>query len=186
MDDYYELALNDQYFMWLLGKLGYKEPAECRYISLLSYLYSKDFVLTDPVVGHDENRVDDGFELRKEYSRGFTIPDLPTIFDECISVLEVLVAFACRIDDDIMYDGSLHASKWFFIMIDNLGMTNYTDDALGTVWTVEEVEQIIDIWMFRRFDFNGKGSIFPLRNTTFDQRDVEMWYQMQEWFNENY
>lgn len=187
MEDYYELSLNDLYFRWLLEILGFKEPAnDCGYISLLSCLYSKEFRLTDPIVGHDDNRLADGFALREQYSNGFTDVDLPQIFDEPVSVLEVLVAFACRIDDDIMYDGNLHASKWFFIMIDNLGLTGFNDDGFGVVWTVEEVDQIIDIWMSRQYGIDGKGSIFPLKFTTFDQRNLEMWYQMQEWFNENY
>lgn len=186
MEDYYELVLKDDYFKWLLKILGFKDPTDCRYISMLSYLYATDFRLTEPIVGHDDNRLDDGFELRANYSNNFTDPDLPLIFNEPVSVLEVLTAFAMRIDDDIMYDGSLHASKWFFIMIGNLGMANFTDDRLGIVWTIEEEAQIIDIWMSRQFESDGKGSIFPVKNTVFDQRNVEMWYQMQEWFKENY
>jgi hypothetical protein len=186
-DNYYDIFLNDGYFRWLLGILGFKESAECRYISLLSYLYSTDFKLTDPIVGHDDNRLDDGFELRAQYSNNFTDPATwPTIFQEPVSVLEVLTAFAMRIDDDIMYDGSLHASKWFFIMIDNLGMTNFTDDGLGLTWVTDDVEQILDIWMSRQYGPDGKFTIFPLKNTAFDQRKLEMWYQMQEWFRENY
>jgi hypothetical protein len=101
-------------------------------------------------------------------------------------VLEVLTAFAVRIDDDIMYDGALHASKWFFIMIDNLGMTNFTDDRLGIDWTIDDEEQIVDIWMSRQYGPDGKGTIFPLNCNGVDQRNLEMWYQMQEWFRENY
>lgn len=186
MEDYYELSLNDNYFKWLLGILGFKEPMSCRYISMLSYMYSTSFRLTDPIVGHDDNRLNDGFELRATYSNNFTMPDLPGIFDEEVSVLEVLVAFAMRIDDDIMYDGSLHASKWFFIMVDNLGMTNFTDDRLGLDWCIDDEEQILDIWMSRQYGPDGRGTIFPLKTTTFDQRNLEMWYQMQEWFRENY
>jgi hypothetical protein len=186
-DNYYELALNDGYFKWLLGILGFKDPInDCGYISMLSYLYSTDFKLTDPVVGHDDNRLDDGFELRAQYSNNFTDPEFPTIFEEPVSVLEVLTAFAVRIDDDIMYDGALHASKWFFIMIDNLGMTNFTDDRLGLDWVIDDEEQIIDIWMSRQYGPSGRGTIFPINNTGVDQRNVEMWYQMQEWFKENY
>ena len=185
-DNYYELFLSDGYFKWLLGILGFKESAECRYISMLSYLYSTDFKLTDPVVGHDENRLSDAFELRATFSNNFTDPVLPKIFEEPMSVLEVLTAFAMRIDDDIMYDGSLHASKWFFIMIDNLGMTNFTDDTLGLDWTIEDEEQIVDIWMSRQYREDGKGSIFPLKCPGVDQKNLEMWYQMQEWFRENY
>lgn len=185
-EDYYDLSLNDMYFKWLLEILGFKEPMSCRYTDMLMYLYSTDFRLTDPVVGHDDNRLNDGFELRADYSNSFTDPDLPPIFGEPVSVLEVLVAFARRIDDDIMYDGNLHASKWFFIMIDNLGMTNFTNDRLGIDWTIDDEAQIIDIWMSRQFDSDGTGSIFPVKTTTFDQRNVEMWYQMQEWFSENY
>lgn len=186
MEDYYELFLNDEYFKWLLGILGFKEPMSCRYISMLSYMYYKDFRLTNPIVGHDDNRLTDGFELRAQYSNNFTMEDLPQKFDEEVSVLEVLVAFAVRIDDDIMYDGELHASKWFFIMIDNLGMTNFTEDRLGLSWVIDEEEQILDIWMSRQYGPDGKGGIFPVKNTAFDQRNVEMWYQMQEWFSENY
>lgn len=185
-DNYYELTLNDRYFRWLLGILGFKEPESCRYISMLSYLYSTDFKLTDPIVGHDDNRLDDGFELRAQYSNNFTDPEFPQIFEEPVSVLEVLTAFAVRIDDDIMYDGALHASKWFFIMIDNLGMTNFTDDRLGLDWVIDDEEQIIDIWMSRQYGPNGKGTIFPLNCNGVDQRNLEMWYQMQEWFRENY
>jgi len=185
-DNYYGLFLSDGYFRWLLGILGFKETAECRYLSMLSYLYSTDFKLTDPVVGHDENRLSDAFELRATFSNNFTDPVLPKIFEEPMSVLEVLTAFAMRIDDDIMYDGSLHASKWFFIMIDNLGMTNFTDDALGLDWTIEDEEQIVDIWMSRQYRGDGKGSIFPLKCPGVDQKNLEMWYQMQEWFRENY
>lgn len=186
-DNYYELALNDRYFKWLLGLLGFKDPInDCGYISMLSYLYSKDFKLTDPIVGHDDNRLDDGFDLRAQYSNNFTDPEFPEIFEEPVTVLEVLTAFAVRIDDDIMYDGALHASKWFFIMIDNLGMTNFTDDRLGLDWTIDDEEQIIDIWMSRQYGPDGKNTIFPLKNTAFDQRNLEMWYQMQEWFRENY
>lgn len=186
MEDYYELSLNDNYFKWLLGILGFKEPMSCRYISMLSYMYSTDFKLTNPIVGHDDNRINDGFELRATYSNNFTDPDLPKVFNDPVSVLEVLVAFAMRIDDDIMYDGSLHASKWFFIMIDNLGMTNFTDDRLGLDWVIDDEEQILDIWMSRQYGPDGNGTIFPLKSTVFDQRKLEMWYQMQEWFNENY
>ncbi len=186
MEDYYELSLNDNYFKWLLGILGFKEPISCRYISMLSYMYSTSFKLTDPIVGHDDNRLNDGFELRATYSNNFTMPDLPGIFDEEVSVLEVLVAFAMRIDDDIMYDGNLHASKWFFIMVDNLGMTNFTDDRLGLDWCIDDEEQILDIWMSRQYGPDGKGSIFPINCNVFDQRDLEMWYQMQEWFKEHY
>jgi hypothetical protein len=187
MEDYYELALNDGYFRWILGILGFKDPMnDCGYISLLSCLYSTDFKLTNPVVGHDDNRLSDGFDLRAMYSDNFTMPDKPEIFDKEVSVLEVLTAFAMRIDDDIMYDGNLHASKWFFIMISNLGMTGFTDDGYGVCWDVDEVDEILDIWMSRRYGPSGNGTIFPLKTTAFDQRKLEMWYQMQEWFNENY
>lgn len=186
MEDYYELSLNDKYFRWLLAILGFKNPATCGYISMLSYMYSRDFKLTDPIVGHDDNRLNDGFDLRALYSNNFTDPEFPPIFEEPVSVLEVLVAFAVRIDDDVMYNGSLHASKWFFIMVDNLGMTGFKDEYLGIDWVIDDEEQIIDIWMSRQYGPDGKGSIFPVKYTTFDQRNLEMWYQMQEWFKENY
>ena len=65
-------------------------------------------------------------------------------------------------------------------------MTNFTDDRLGLDWVIDDEEQIVDIWMSRQYGIDGKGSIFPIKGTAFDQRNLEMWYQMQEWFKENY
>lgn len=185
MDDFYEISLNDSYFRWLVKIIGFKDINSCKYISMLSYMYSTDFKLTDPIVGHDDNRLNDGFDLRADYSNGFTVEDIPDSFGEPVNILEVLVAFARRIDDDIMYDGNLHASKWFFLMIENLGMIDFTDDRLGIDWNIDDEEQILDRMMSRQYDRNGFGGLFPIKNSKYDQREIELWYQMQEWFNHN-
>jgi len=120
------------------------------------------------------NRAMDGLELRQEYETRYKVPAL---LGNC-TILEVLIALAKRIafmtsdsaeeEDDVGY--------WFWRMIDNLGMTN--KDEIN--------EHILTIWMERRFKFNGEGSPFPLRKCDKNQTNIEIWYQMQSYMNENY
>ena len=68
-------------------------------------------------------RMLDGFCLRQRYYG-------PIALEEC-SVLEMMVALAKRIDDDILYDYEIgtQTEKWFWMMIDSLGLSGMTDDS---------------------------------------------------------
>ncbi len=77
--------------------------------------------------------------------------------------------------------------------MENLGLARYFDSYLrgNNEFLVEKIDEIIDIWMYRRFDFNGFGGLFPLKwgrlrpgQRKKDQRKVEIWYQMQAYMIE--
>ena len=47
-----------------------------------------------------------------------------------------------------------------------------------------EMDEILNIWLERRYDEDGKGNIFPLKDPIKDQKTVEIWYQMQSYLLE--
>lgn len=189
-DDIYEMVLNDDYFRWLCRIIGYKdiEYSTCNYCLLLMYLYNIEFYIIDGVEGNEQNRIVDAMDLKVEFCETHPEIDPDTMFRNRPSVLEVLVALARRIDDDIMYDARVgrNASQWFWEMIHNLHMDGFTDDCYNYNWSTDDIDIIIDRCMDRAYDENGNGSLFPLKNPTFDPRKMEIWYQMQAWLNENY
>lgn len=105
------------------------------------------------------------------------------VYDRDVSVLEVLIALSIRIERDIMGEpGNYQDDRWFWIMIDNLGLNSCTNDDFDE----EIVDYILSKWLDRRFSYDGTGGIFPIKTPRFCQKDVEIWYQMCEWIDENY
>lgn len=168
------------YYQWLLEKVnGYAEPYY-NYSLLLNELHSIEFTWS---IKRDENRAFDGEKLRWIYMDENNIPDLYYTPGVKCSVLEMLIGLSLRCDIDIMGEGDEpDASKWFWIMIDNLDLMRCTDDNFSPGY----VRQQIEIWLDRVYQRNGKGSPFPLRKSHRDQRKVEIWLQMCGYLSENY
>lgn len=175
------------YFKWLLDKVNFNGlvglrkggfPANLSYRTLLYFLFSKDY---KSIIERDENRIQDGLGLRYEF-----LDDDGELLDidDRASVLEVLIALAVRADLEYIGDpGDPHPELIFWRMICNLGLDKYDDDRIAG--REVEVERIVDIWLLREYDFDGKGGIFPLSVATFDQRKTELWSQMMAYISEN-
>ena len=138
------------------------------YDMLFEQLHETAFIFILPF---DSNREGDGLYLRKRMG----IRDRR----QC-SVLEMLVAFSDRAFKEYFAGCVDTAADVFWIMLHNLGLDGFADNVYDDV----EVAEILDTWLNRRFDANGNGSIFPLRRTNRDQRDVEIWSQMNEYVNQ--
>lgn len=122
----------------------------------------------------DENRAKDGLELRRDYER---IYGAPAPHGDC-SVLEVLIGLAKRMawTTSKSYDEEEDTVFWFWTLIDNLELSA----------NQERNEDILMKWMTRKFKTNGKGSPFPLHFCDKNQKNTELWYQMQSYLKENY
>jgi hypothetical protein len=137
-------------------------------------LFQTEFVWFVP---NDDNRASDGRELRHEWAAATNAEVDSQWLETGCSFLEMLIALSRRCSFEAFDDGNDSAS-WFWQLIDNLGFTGYRD---GTDFEPEEVEAIVYRVMWRTYDRDGNGGLFPLRCAKKDQRKVEIWYQLSEY-----
>lgn len=162
--------LDELYLHWLYSQVGdVKVRNKSRtYWDLLAQLYSKQFVWFIP---NDDNRVLDGIDLRHEF-----ILDAGVGFDNdwlarpC-SILELCVALSRR----LAFEGEGQPSAWFWVLMTNLGLQHCTD---RPKYDQSEVDARLDAVIWRTYEPDGRGGLFPLRYPSKDQREVELWYQM--------
>lgn len=154
------------YFYWLCDRVGYQDGME----DVLQFLFDHEFTWINRL---DENRAIDGLNLREEFVeecdvRGDWDDDNPC------SILEMLVALSCRVEDEIIGDPDICL---FWRMIHHLGL-----DETGNVdlW-----RRILDDWLERRIDKDGTGGLFPLQDSIENQRRKDIWAQCMNWLNEN-
>lgn len=144
------------------------------YKELFEYLYSTEFTWTIPM---DRNRALDGIALRDKYG----YPEDP--MDEPCSVLEMLIALAARIENQLMwnYDLGDRTSQWFWIMMTNLGLNKLDDEHFD----ISIAEQRVNIFLDRMYEYNGEGgALFVLDKPVADMRAVEIWYQVNWYISE--
>jgi hypothetical protein len=167
----------DNYREWLLHRINFHKK---QYSKLMEIMHNYPYVV---YVYMDRNRYEDGVYQRAEYYRDADLP--PGALNMCpCSVLEMLVGFAKRIDDEWIgcdYGEDPHPQDFFFEMICNLGLKEATNSRISSA----KVVKILDIWIKREFDSDGNGSVFPIKNPQKDQRNTELWCQFQEYFHEN-
>lgn len=185
---------NREYFEWLCNLVdGFGT-----YYFLMKRLYSKPFYWS---VHNDDNREADGMGLRRRYNEehGYLEWSTQIVNGEVVnadldapcSVLEMMIALSLRCERDIMNDPSKgdRSAIWFWLMIQNLGLIELTDDKFDENFN-EYIDNKIDILLERSYDRYGNGGLFPVKKEPNrylrDQRKVEIWYQMCTWLNQNY
>lgn len=166
--------LDELYFEWLYSQVGnVKIRTKSRtYWSLLRQLYIHEYVW---IIPNDDNRVEDGRDLRIEFleSMGYQDVDESWMGLGC-SFLEMLIAVSRRLE----FEDGRSLRDWFWQLLENLEL-DYLTDALFSEEDTELVNAVMDTVIFRIYQPDGRGGLFPLRYAEEDQRDVELWYQMQ-------
>lgn len=174
--------LDEEYFDWLCdftkSKRGRSRTIKT-YNALLNMLYDAEFV---PMIPHDENRGEDGIGLRWRFSKERGVKYDP---DRGCSVLEMMIALALRCEEQIMDDPDIgnRTSQWFWMMVRNLGLFEYSDDKF-TSKSRNIINDILDVFINREYEYNGSGGLFVIENSRKDLRKVEIWYQMC-WYLDN-
>lgn len=170
--------INNEYFEWLVTLVcGRRFGKGVSYRKLLTRLYITDFTYFIP---RDGNRAEDGKELRRRFILCNGYEDWYETVMEHISgpcnVLEMMIALAIRCEESIMDDTQYgdRTGQWFWNMINNLGLGGMTNDSID----VGFVDSIIDRFMKREYEPNGKGGLFTIRRCEVDLRTVEIWVQM--------
>lgn len=166
------------YFSWLCEIIEADYTEESYYI-LLKKLHSIPFTFK---IYNDVNRVLDAKKLRHEY-----FGDSPDVEGGNVSVLEVLIGISERCSDASMEETDEDLTgRWFWELISNLDLAKYTDELYYEVHGNYEVNRIVGIFLDRKYDRNGSGGIFPLRESIKNQRKIEIWYQMNAYLQEKY
>ena len=169
--------LDELYLEWLYSQVAeVSQKARARtYWSLFRELYCKEFIWLIP---NDDNRVADGKDLRREFVQDADISDVDrTWLDLNCSFLEMLIGLSRRLAFEL--DGE--PRKCFWDLLVNLELDRYTD-RVGV--PAERVHDIVDTVIWRQYDYNGRGGLFPLQHPERDQANAEIWYQLNAYIIE--
>lgn len=178
----YDSSLSDEYYYWLLDIIDCLDYPNEKYSRVLDKLYDTPFY---DLIPNDCNRIDDGYSLREKFAEDvgehpyYVMDALP----ENCSILEMMIALAIKWEDNIAWDPDMgdRTSEWFWIMMENLGLTFYDDSRFNK----QEVEDILRVLLERKYCTDGRGGLFKVNNPNIDMRNLEIWLQMNYFFNEN-
>lgn len=170
--------LDELYLEWLYEQVANPNVTDPRrtYWRLLKQLHDKQAVWR---VRYDDNRLAEGKYLRFEFADalGVSIEDEAWMGLEC-SVLELMVGLARNLCYEDLAERD--TAFWFWKMIENIGLRHYTDADSDQ----NHIDGVLDRVLLRKYDADGNGGFFPLRNPSKDQRSVELWYQLSAYVME--
>lgn len=154
-----------EYYEWLTSQIDI--PNEKTYNELFERMHNTEFVWTVP---NDDNRVQDGLDLRSEFTNDN--PDDLNLGG--VTFLEVVVALSRRIA--FTAGGNKHPHQWAWTLLKNIGLRKMSDP-LGARKS-DLVDDILHTVIWRTYHPDGRGGFFPLQNSEYDQTKIELWYQM--------
>lgn len=168
----------NEYFEWLFNLVcGEEYSKQFSYRKLLTRLHDTGFRYLIP---DDRNRAEDGVDLRYRF---IWLHDYNDMYDEIMdildgpcSILEMMVALSIRCEENIMDDPNIgdRTSQWFWGMVINLGLGSMYDSRFDKRY----VDEIINVFLDRKYEPNGKGGLFTIRDSERDLRKVAIWHQL--------
>lgn len=166
--------LDELYLTWLYEQVGsVKLKNKVRtYWSLLRRLYTTEFVWLIP---NDDNRVEDGRDLRYDFLRehGIDVQDVdPLWLSEGCSMLELLIVLS----RELSFQAEGEPRDWFWHLIDNLDI--HINDRSYNSAREQHIDDVLNRVVYRQYSPDGHGGLFPLRRPESDQRRVELWFQL--------
>lgn len=174
-------GLDERYLNWLYSQVARsRSRSRARtHWHLFRQLQDTIFVAFVP---HDENRIADGRDLRYEFLAEFEDEQGDSKWTKApCSMLELLIvlsrALAFEMDDSV--------SPWFWHLIEVLELEKFNDLEYDD-HSREVIATTLERVIWRRYEPSGKGGLFPLRKPAEDQRDVELWYQMNAYLIEQF
>lgn len=171
----------NEYFDWLYDYVcNGKVHDNISYRKLFIFLHDTEFTYD---LEMDHNRAVDGECLRRRFARTKDPRDyeyILDILDRPCSVLEMILALAIRLEEDIMDDPRYgdRVKQWFWSMLKNMNINMMTDE----VFDKEYVEECVYIMLHRQYEPNGRGGLFYIPDCNEDLRKLEIWTQLC-WFS---
>lgn len=174
----------NEYFEWMIRLVcDGKYSRGLSWRQLFRLLHETEFIY---ILEMDGNRADDGIDLRYRFAfdSGYNERTIDEVMsDEPCSILEMMVALAQRCEEHITDDpdSGNRTGKWFFEMIESLGLLDMDDGHFEKVIAAD----ILDRFMRREYRPDGRGGLFTISDSEHDMREAEIWYQMMWYLNEN-
>lgn len=162
-----------EYLQWLgmIAGIGNSSNPNYTYGLLAEQLYRKEFVWS---VENDDNRAENSLYLRNTFRKEFggaPIVGPPSMYEVMISLAEKLAFDMSEESEDIAY--------WFNILLVNSGLIEFNDERYTEDFaTASAVDNIVRRIIFRKYNPDGSGGLFPLERPPEDQRGVELWFQL--------
>lgn len=169
--------LDEMYLAWLYGQVSnvHRRSSRRTHWALMSTLHDCEFVALVP---NDDNRIEDIKELKVEFLHDAEIPNIDRAWLENVSFLELLVVLARMLD----FETDSGVEFCFTLLLANLGLSDLND---SVEFNPDEVRATVDKVVSRTYEPNGQGGLFPLRWPPEDQREIDLWYQLNAYVIEN-
>ena len=168
----------NEYFEWLVS-IACVDIKAVSYRKLLNHLHCIEFM---PSLEMDENRAEDGIELRYRFAHDYLEDDDAEyeLTGGC-SMLEMMLALSIRCEETIMDDPTIgdRTAQWFWGMIMNLGLGGMYDKNFDRRYVEEVIQRFLD----RDYEPDGTGGLFTVRNFEYDMRTIEIWHQLCGYLN---
>lgn len=177
----YKDQIENEYFEWLYNYACKGKISErISYRKLFMLLHDIDF---DFYIREDVNRAVDGIDLRNRFATIKGDPEISDILDDSCSVLEMILALAIRCEETIMDNPEYgdRTGQWFWGMLSNLGLARMTDDVFNKKIATARIYDFME----RRYEPDGRGGLFYIRNCPEDLRNIEIWTQLC-WYLDNF
>lgn len=167
--------IEDGYYHWLCQFILFDN----KHNRLLKALYSTEFTY---FLAMDGNRAEDGLALRFRYEQLMEYPSGSVtgyLRNKPCSILEMMVALCLRCEESIMGDDHFgdRTSFWFVKMLQSLGLYSMNDG----VFSPDRTNDILNRFLYRQYDRDGRGGLFTIDNPQIDLRSMEIWMQMN-WY----
>lgn len=175
-------GLGREYFEWLVQLVRDPEHKQESFRTLLRHLHMCVFAPSLPM---DANRAEDGINLRYRfgYEREYSDPLIASYLDffPC-SMLEMMVGLSFRCEEEIMGDplDAFRAGKWFWEMIESLGLADQDNENFDESYT----HAVVDRFLRHEYARDGRGGLFTIPAMGYDSlydadmRNIEIWRQL--------
>jgi hypothetical protein len=176
-------TINNAYFDWMYDIVCEKRfgIGGISYRKLLMHLHNIPFKYSIP---KDSGRAEEGIELRYRFSseKYPDIEDIGRYIDDPCSVFEMILALAIHCEESIMDNPAYgdRTGQWFWGMITNLGLSHMEDN----MYDKKTVDEVINRFLKRKYEPDGRGGLFTIRNCKDDLRKIEIWWQMCWYIND--
>lgn len=166
------------YIHWLENQLTSEGDRPDRsYFELVNVMFNTEFTWT---ISMDENRVADGMELRAEFAELHDVGRVEMLELGAPSFIEVLLGLSRR----LAFVAGGTAPRWAWELLVNLDLERMWDHLSRP--KARRAEDILATVINRSYQPTGVGGFFPLAWPDRDQREVELWSQLNAFAEERH